>query len=75
MPVRFSLHSVHGGVKDINEIYDRAQRAEAPGFEGIFLGESHVNSLDSSLATDYLVQRFFIAGTPEECIARVKELE
>lgn len=47
MPVRFSLHSVHGGVKDINEIYDRAQRAEVLGFEGIFLGESHVNSLDS----------------------------
>jgi alkanesulfonate monooxygenase SsuD/methylene tetrahydromethanopterin reductase-like flavin-dependent oxidoreductase (luciferase family) len=38
--MRFSLHSVHGGVKDINEIYDRAQRAEALGFEGIFLGES-----------------------------------
>ena len=47
MSMRFSLHSVHGGVKDINEIYDRAQRAEALGFEGIFLGESHVNSLDS----------------------------
>jgi 5,10-methylenetetrahydromethanopterin reductase len=45
--MRFSLHSVHGGVKDINEIYNRAQRAEALGFEGIFLGESHVNSLDS----------------------------
>jgi len=37
MSMRFSLHSVHGGVKDINEIYDRAQRAEALGFEGIFL--------------------------------------
>lgn len=25
--------------------------------------------------TDYLVRRFSIAGTPEECVARVKELE
>ena len=31
--------------------------------------------VDLSLVTDYLVQRFSIAGTPEECIARVKELE
>ena len=35
--MRFSLHSVHDGVKDINEIYNRAQRIEALGFEGIFL--------------------------------------
>jgi len=33
--MRFNLHSVHGGVKYINEIYNRAQRAEALGFEGI----------------------------------------
>lgn len=30
---------------------------------------------DSSLVPDYLVRRFSIAGTPEECAARVKELE
>ena len=33
--MRFSLHSVHGGVRDISEIYNRAQRAEALGIEGI----------------------------------------
>ncbi len=31
--------------------------------------------VDPKLVTDYLVQRFAIAGTPEECMARVKELE
>ncbi len=28
-----------------------------------------------ALVTDYLAQRFAIAGTPEECVTRVKELE
>ncbi len=31
--------------------------------------------VDTKLVTDYLVQRFSIAGTPEECVARVKELK
>src|SRR3990172_5853029 len=31
--------------------------------------------VDPKYVTDYLVQRFSIAGTPEECVARVKELE
>jgi 5,10-methylenetetrahydromethanopterin reductase len=31
--------------------------------------------VDPKLVTDYLVQRFSIAGTPEECVARVKQLE
>lgn len=30
---------------------------------------------DPALVTDYLAQRFAIAGTPEECAARIKELE
>lgn len=30
---------------------------------------------DPNLVTNYLLQRFSIAGTPEECIARVKALE
>jgi 5,10-methylenetetrahydromethanopterin reductase len=30
---------------------------------------------DPNLVTSYLVRRFSIAGTPEECVARVKELE
>lgn len=31
--------------------------------------------VDPRFVTDYLVRRFSIAGTPEECVARVKELE
>jgi 5,10-methylenetetrahydromethanopterin reductase len=45
--MRFSLHSVHGGVKNIDEIHRRAVRAEELGYDGIFLGESHLNSIDS----------------------------
>lgn len=31
--------------------------------------------VDPELVTPYLVQRFTIAGTPEECLARIKSLE
>jgi 5,10-methylenetetrahydromethanopterin reductase len=31
--------------------------------------------VDASFITDYLVERFTIAGTPQECIAKVKRLE
>jgi len=31
--------------------------------------------VDPDLVTDYLLQRFTIAGTPEECIAKIKRLE
>ena len=30
--------------------------------------------IDPNLVTDYLVQRFTIAGTPQECVRRVREL-
>jgi 5,10-methylenetetrahydromethanopterin reductase len=45
--MKFSLHSVHGGVKNIDEIHKRARRAEELGYDGIFLGESHLSSIDS----------------------------
>jgi alkanesulfonate monooxygenase SsuD/methylene tetrahydromethanopterin reductase-like flavin-dependent oxidoreductase (luciferase family) len=45
--MRFSLHSVHGGVRNIDEVHARAQRVEALGYHGIFLGESHLSSIDS----------------------------
>jgi 5,10-methylenetetrahydromethanopterin reductase len=47
MSIKFSLHSVHGGVKNIDEIHQRATRAEELGYDGIFLGESHLSSIDS----------------------------
>jgi 5,10-methylenetetrahydromethanopterin reductase len=45
--MKFSLHSLHGGVKNIDEIHKRAKRAEELGYDGIFLGESHLSSIDS----------------------------
>jgi 5,10-methylenetetrahydromethanopterin reductase len=45
--MKFSLHSIHGGIKNIDEIHKRAQRAEELDYDGIFLGESHLSSIDS----------------------------
>lgn len=47
MSLKFSLHSLHGGVKNIDEIHQRAKRVEELGYDGIFLGESHLSSIDS----------------------------
>lgn len=41
--MRFSLH---GSVRSIAEGIQRARRAEALGFEAVFLADSHLNSLD-----------------------------
>ena len=62
--MRFSLHSVHGGVKDIDEIHRRAQRIEELGYDGIFLGESHLSSIDSfqTLASCALLTRRVLLG-------------
>jgi 5,10-methylenetetrahydromethanopterin reductase len=62
--MRFSLHSVHGGVKNIDEIHRRAQRAEELGYDGIFLGESHLSSIDSfqTLATCALLTKRMLLG-------------
>src|ERR671910_1910521 len=45
--MKFSLHSLHGGVKNIDEIHRRTKRAEELDYDGIFLGESHLSSIDS----------------------------
>lgn len=47
MATKFSIHSLHGGVKTIDEVVRRAKRAEELGFDGVFTGESHLSSLDS----------------------------
>jgi len=39
------------------------------------VSKSLEQEVDPELVTDYLLQRFAIAGTPEECIARVRKLE
>lgn len=62
--MKFSLHSVHGGVKNIEEIHQRAKRAEALGYDGIFIGESHLSSIDSfqTLATCALLTKRMTLG-------------
>jgi 5,10-methylenetetrahydromethanopterin reductase len=62
--MRFSLHSVHGGVKHIDEIHQRAQRAEELAYSGIFIGESHLNSIDSfqTLATCAMLTKRMLLG-------------
>jgi 5,10-methylenetetrahydromethanopterin reductase len=43
--------------------------------DGFDISKPIEERVDPDLITDYLLQRFTIAGTPEECIGRVKALE
>ncbi|MEX0806276.1 MAG: LLM class flavin-dependent oxidoreductase [Candidatus Binatia bacterium] len=43
--------------------------------DGFDISKPIEERVDPDLITDYLLQRFTIAGTPQECIARVKALE
>ena len=63
-PMKFSLHSVHGGVKNVDEIHKRVQRAEELGYDGIFLGESHLSSIDSfqTLASCAMITKRVLLG-------------
>jgi 5,10-methylenetetrahydromethanopterin reductase len=62
--MKFSIHSLHGGVKSIDEIHQRAKRAEALGWDGIFLGESHLSSIDSfqTLASCAMITERLLLG-------------
>jgi 5,10-methylenetetrahydromethanopterin reductase len=62
--MKFSLHSLHGGVKNIDEIHQRARRAEELGWDGIFLGESHLSSIDSfqTLASCAMITQRLLLG-------------
>jgi 5,10-methylenetetrahydromethanopterin reductase len=62
--MKFSIHSLHGGVKNIDEIHQRAVRAEALGWDGIFLGESHLSSIDSfqTLASCAMITKRLLLG-------------
>lgn len=46
MEMRFSLHSINGGLKEAAPIRERAVRAEQLGFEGVFLGASQLSTLE-----------------------------
>jgi 5,10-methylenetetrahydromethanopterin reductase len=43
--------------------------------EGFDMSKPIEERVDPNLVTDYLLQRFTIAGTPQQCAARVKQLE
>ena len=62
--MKFSIHSLHGGVKNIDEIHQRARRAEDLGWDGIFLGESHLSSIDSfqTLASCAMITQRLLLG-------------
>jgi len=62
--MKFSLHSLHGGVKNIDQIHQRARRAEELGYDGIFLGESHLSSIDSfqTLASCAMITQRVLLG-------------
>jgi len=62
--MKFSIHSLHGGVKNIDEIHKRAMSAEALGWDGIFLGESHLSSIDSfqTLASCAMITKRVLLG-------------
>jgi 5,10-methylenetetrahydromethanopterin reductase len=64
LQMKFSLHSVHGGVRNIDEIHKRAVRAEELGYHGIFLGESHLSSIDSfqTLASCAMITKRVLLG-------------
>src|SRR6476620_1683058 len=62
--MKFSLHSLHGGVKNIDQIHQRARRAEELGYDGVFLGESHLSSIDSfqTLASCAMITQRVLLG-------------
>jgi alkanesulfonate monooxygenase SsuD/methylene tetrahydromethanopterin reductase-like flavin-dependent oxidoreductase (luciferase family) len=43
--------------------------------DGFDISKPIEERVDPGLVTDYLLERFTIAGTPQECIAKVKRLE
>jgi len=62
---RFTMETVPesevGGVKRFMDAFDISKPIE--------------ERIDPELVTDYLLQRFTIAGTPDECVAKIKEIE
>jgi alkanesulfonate monooxygenase SsuD/methylene tetrahydromethanopterin reductase-like flavin-dependent oxidoreductase (luciferase family) len=43
--------------------------------DGFDISKPIEERVDPDLVTEYLIQRFTVAGTPDECAARVKILE
>ena len=51
-------------MKNIDQIHQRAVRAEELGYDGIFLGESHLSSIDSfqTLASCAMITKRVLLG-------------
>ena len=88
--MKFSRHSIHGGVKNIDEIHKRPQHNFRFTFEtvppeelagvkkfvaGFDVMKPMEDRVDPDLVNDYLVHRFSIAGNPQECFERIEELK
>jgi 5,10-methylenetetrahydromethanopterin reductase len=66
----------HHNFRFTMETVPERERAGVQKFmDGFDISKPIEERVDPNLVTDYLRQRFTIAGTPEECAARVKQLE
>jgi 5,10-methylenetetrahydromethanopterin reductase len=66
----------HHNFRFTMETVPEPERAGVQRFmDGFDISKPIEERVDPDLVTDYLQQRFTIAGTPEECAARVKQLE
>jgi 5,10-methylenetetrahydromethanopterin reductase len=66
----------HHNFRFTMETVPERERAGVQKFmDGFDISKPIEERVDPDLVTDYLRQRFTIAGTPEECAARVKQLE
>ena len=66
----------HHNFRFTMETVPEGERAGVQRFmNGFDISKPIEERVDPDLVTDYLLQRFTIAGTPEDCAARVKQLE
>jgi 5,10-methylenetetrahydromethanopterin reductase len=66
----------HHNFRFTMETVPERERAGVQKFmDGFDISKPIEERVDPNLVTDYLRQRFTIAGTPEECAVRVKQLE
>ena len=66
----------HHNFRFTMETVPQSERAGVQQFmNGFDISKPIEERVDPDLVTDYLLQRFTIAGTPEECAARVRQLE
>jgi 5,10-methylenetetrahydromethanopterin reductase len=66
----------HHNFRFTMETVPERERAGVQKFmDGFDISKPIEERVDPNLVTDYLRQRFTIAGTPEECATRVKQLE